>query len=445
MRTPRSRRRLRDRLTAIIATVGVASLAAGFLVIGTAGSAQAQQDNVWVCKYTGRPVVGEVAHHVIPQSAVGLGEWFVDGQSWSYAVMDVTDPSSKIEEAQAFALCPPYNPTEDIEVSPVMPYATPESCGVDGALVIPDQPTGAEVIQTPEGTGPGTYTITFSAGDGYVFPDEAEVTYTITVNPAIPYQSSDPAAPCYLPPGPQTVTPSAPSVTAADCGAAGSLVIPSQPTGVVVSQQPAGTGPGTYVVTFSPASGYVFPAGTTTSHELVVPDAIPYQSTNPTGVCYQAPPPPTDVCTNIDGVQTEVPAGYEAEDGVCALVEPEPEDVCANIEGAQTEVPEGYVEDDGVCAEIQGEEAEQPEPATPVKPVKPAKPVEPAAPAVQPDEVLGTEAALPTSVDAGLGSPTASAGSASPLGQGLMAAGLVLMALAGAMKVGRRERGVHEA
>src|SRR3546814_123644 len=111
--TPRSRR-LRDRLTAVVAALGVASLAAGFMVLGTAVTAQAgdgdvaQGGNVWVCKYTGKPVVGEAASHVVPQSAVDLGEWFTDGQSWSIAVMLVTDQSSTAERDAAYALCPPY-------------------------------------------------------------------------------------------------------------------------------------------------------------------------------------------------------------------------------------------------------------------------------------------------------------------------------------------------
>jgi hypothetical protein len=77
-------------------------------------------------------------------------------------------------------------------------------------------------------------------------------------------------------------------------------------------------------------------------------------------------PPPTDVCENLDGVQTEVPEGYTEKDGVCT---PPPRDVCENIDGVQTEVPEGYTEDDGVCTppttdvceNLSGKQAETPE------------------------------------------------------------------------------------
>ncbi len=58
---------------------------------------------------------------------------------------------------------------------------------------------------------------------------------------------------------------------------------------------------------------------------------------------------------------------------------------------------------------------------------------------------IGTEAAVPTEVDAGLAGPAPSTGGSSPMGQALTGAGLLLLVLAGAMRAGRRERGVHEA
>ncbi|TAL14150.1 lamin tail domain-containing protein [Patescibacteria group bacterium] len=47
-------------------------------------------------------------------------------------------------------------------------------------------------------------------------------------------------------------------------------------------------------------------------------------------------PPPIDVCTNIDGLQITLPTGYEHdEDGLCQP------DVCSNIEGLQMTIPTG--------------------------------------------------------------------------------------------------------
>lgn len=136
--------------------------------------------------------------------------------------------------------------------------------------------------------------------------------------------------------------------------------------------------------------------------------------------------------------ETKAPKGYEMSDEVAEVVLTEADS--SNI--GDVDRPE-FV---NVLIDIEDEEeAEEPEvkPAEEERP-KPAQPVKPA-PVVQPDQVAGAEVALPTTVDAGLAGPTSTGGSNSPLGQSLMAAGLVLVALAGVMKAGRRERGVHEA
>ena len=56
--------------------------------------------------------------------------------------------------------------------------------------------------------------------------------------------------------------------------------------------------------------------------------------------------PPVDVCTNIDGVQTSVPAGMTADGTTCSTP---PTDVCTNIVGVQTEVPAGMTLDGTEC------------------------------------------------------------------------------------------------
>ena len=92
------------------------------------------------------------------------------------------------------------------------------------------------------------------------------------------------------------------------------------------------------------------------------------------GTCDIAPPPPTDVCPNLDGVQEEVPEGMVIdEEGNCVEEPPPPTDVCPNIEGDQAEVPEGMVIDEegncveapppptDVCPNIEGDQAEVPD------------------------------------------------------------------------------------
>lgn len=61
-------------------------------------------------------------------------------------------------------------------------------------------------------------------------------------------------------------------------------------------------------------------------------------------------PPPTDVCPNIDGMQTTVPAGMVKDtNGNCVV------DVCPNLDQMQDKVPAGYQKDaNGNCVIIPG-------------------------------------------------------------------------------------------
>jgi hypothetical protein len=60
--------------------------------------------------------------------------------------------------------------------------------------------------------------------------------------------------------------------------------------------------------------------------------------------------PPSDLCLNLEGVQSEVPEGYTRnENGRCVPTSP-PTDLCPNLEGVQSEVPDGMVLEDGKCA-----------------------------------------------------------------------------------------------
>ena len=67
--------------------------------------------------------------------------------------------------------------------------------------------------------------------------------------------------------------------------------------------------------------------------------------------CPQPDVPPTDVCPNIDGNQTQIPGGMvKDEQGNCVTPTPPPADVCPNIDGNQASVPGGLVKDEhGNC------------------------------------------------------------------------------------------------
>lgn len=552
------------------------------MVLGTTGSAQAVADNVWVCKYTGKPEVGEAAHHVVPQSAVDLGEWFKDGQTWSIAVMEVTASNDKEEKAEAFELCPPYAPPG--VVAPAAPYAVDADCEVDGSLVVPDQPTGVLVTQDPSGTGPGSYTVTFSPAEGYEFPEGTQTEYTLVVAAAIPYQSEEPEGACYVPPNSHRAVAQPPTVVQSPaCEVEGSYTIP-ETEGVQYLLDGEEIAAGTYS---GPESGTVT-AEALEGYRLVNPEFSFALAVAPAVACQTPPPTPTgtlqwlkvdetgaplagaafEVCpvggscrTVVDNespdvdsdpgefrmsglalgsytiTETEAPDGYVRELGSQTVTltagaptntgeavpefvnAPEAEavvygdlgwvkvddqqqplagatfEVChvADIDGTdltgdcltvvdnqspdsdagdgeflladvplgawtvtETEAPAGYEMAEGAVDVVLTEatptnmgdgdapvfvNAPVPDEVLPAEAEKP-KPAEPVA---QPDEVLGTEAAVPTSIDAGLPGAAGPGGTSSPLGQGLVASGLLLVALAGVMQLGRRDRGVHEA
>jgi len=86
-----------------------------------------------------------------------------------------------------------------------------------------------------------------------------------------------------------------------------------------------------------------------------VQSSVPNGYTNVSGQCIQNTTDTTsvtDICPNISGVQTTVPTGYVLVLGKC-IVEPTAKDVCPNINGVQSSVPKGYVIDKkGNCVAI---------------------------------------------------------------------------------------------
>src|SRR6187551_1515420 len=117
------------------------------------------------------------------------------------------------------------------------------------------------------------------------------------------------------------------------------------------------------------------------------------------------PPPPTDVCPNIEGNQADVPAGMiKNEQGNCVTPTP-PTDVCPNIEGNQADVPAGMIKNEqgncvtptpptDVCPNIEGNQADVPagmiknEQGNCVTPTTPTTPTTPPPPSVKSDEFM---------------------------------------------------------
>ena len=150
--------------------------------------------------------------------------------------------------------------------------------------------------------------------------------------------------------------------------------------------------------------------------------------------------PPTDVCTNLEGNQANVPDGYTESDGICTQTPP-PTDVCTNLEGNQATVPAGYTATNGVCAEVLGTE----ESAGPSENGNDPE-VEGISAGRSPATVKGTEATVkgtssvvPNAIDAGL------AGAQSDVrllvGQALVGVGLLLATASLWSGPGLRRRG----
>lgn len=167
----------------------------------------------------------------------------------------------------------------------------------------------------------------------------------------------------------------APYAAEPSCEVDGALVIPEQEPGVEVTQDPVGTGPGTYDITFATADGYVFEAGAVTEYNIVVEEVIPTQSTDSSALCYEEPD--------------------DGDDG-----------------------DDGETDDDQVA----GVE----------KTAKKPKAAPKAAAAVE-VEVLGVEAEAPTPLPTAVSAGLVEAPADSPLGSGMVAGGLGLLALAGIM------------
>jgi hypothetical protein len=175
---------------------------------------------------------------------------------------------------------------------------------------------------------------------------------------------------------------------------------------------------------------------------------------------------PSDVCPDIAGDQTD-PAECPDPDDVCPDIPgtqtdpaecPEPEDVCPDVPGDQTD-PAECPEPEDVCPDVPGDQTD------------PAECSDPGSGGSEPSAgpiVLGEQAstggsstaggqagargaassnapAVPTDVDAGLGSPASSGSGEALLASGLVALGLLLMACAGLPSLRQPRRGADPA
>ncbi|HEU4512289.1 MAG TPA: hypothetical protein VFR87_04225 [Nocardioidaceae bacterium] len=426
-------RRLRNRLAAVLAATGVAALVAGSVVMGTVGTAQANDNGgppdstgqpedvgqpdgagkpedvgkpddvgqTWwfVCKYVGTPGVDErlqpsgenpirVAANAIEgwQDGVSVGDSFEDGQGRSRVIAQDTTPNDRTDEP-GVDQCPSVTPPGTGSVSVVF---VPD-CLATNAWRITNS-SSASVAVTYTG---GTSAVTIAAGGTYDFTTGADVD-SVTVSWGGGGTGMKPGS-----------AHAASGADSTNCGGS-QTVVPPKPAVVVDTVVGSDLDCEDEIVTTTT---------TTTTVDWV------YDSASNTWVKGQ---PQVSTQQQVrDATAAECPAEVLPSESV---------DVCPNLAGVQEAVPADYSMVNGKCVKdtVEGFETEKPKPRP--EPVLGDRPD--AVPVAVPE-------ALPTAVDAGFG-PTGAVPQGSLLGQGLVGGGLLMLLMAGSMQMGRRERGAHE-
>jgi hypothetical protein len=460
MRSRNSRSRVRDRFTAVFAASGVVTLLAGVIVMGAAGSAQANDGPVVVCKYVKSPGSNtEVFSHIIVSNANSLS-WF--SGSFPSDFSDGHERSVAVRFAGAGERASEVSPVECGQASTVTPIPVPTqpqpqapTCTADGSFTLPVDTAELdwEIVGTSETTvGPGVHTVTVSPKSGFTFgtdPDSRSWSIEVksktgppcgsTEIPIKPDSSSSTSAKSMV----DCLTGKVTTVTTTrkvDWVLDGKVWVEKVTTSSVSSSRDANPGELNQADCprpNQPSSIVVADAAMTVDCDLdTVTTTV---TTTTTDFVYDE-----DKREWVKGepVVTVDKTDKRATDEECPpLVLPvEGEDVCPNVNGVQESVPDGMEKKRGDC--VKPGAGEQPGPDAGEKPD---------APVIGPDEVAGTEDArphaVPTAVDAGLGGnvPTlTSSSSSNSLGQGLVGGGLMLLILAGAMQSGRTGRGAHQ-
>jgi hypothetical protein len=292
-----------------VAVIGLGALMAAFgvfVVVALAGDKVVGpngEHQVVVCKYVGTPGVDErlqtgqnpivVDSNALAEGFTGTVPWaFADAQGRSIAIRWAADShDGDISECPA--------PQGPIEVTATAPTFRDPTCELWAKVELP---TVTGVRYAVVGTvAPGhEVEVEATADEGYVLVGTHEWTHTFG---NVPDTCGPP------PPEAIEVTP---GVTFQDptCEA-GAAVVPTATTGLTYTIE--GTvAPGEHVtVTSSANDGYTITGNTTWEHTFgLVPSSC------------VAPPSPTDMCPNVEGVQEAVPDGYVLDaQGYCVVEE----------------------------------------------------------------------------------------------------------------------------
>lgn len=244
---------MRRNLLIFITTAAVIALAAVAARAVACDTQSVPAKKVAVCKYVGKPGVNEVLKSgenpilVSINALVGpngadptLGQSFSDAQGRSVVVALAGMP------IPAQGSCPQGQ--GPVAVAPAQPTITAATCTTGETLTLPVDTPSVAYTSTGLLTGPGTVSITATAGDAYVLAaaagwqataDQRSATLTVTLAGARTDGCTTPI----------TAAPSDPSITAATCTSGETLTVPADTDTIGYSTTGPLVGPGAVTIT----------------------------------------------------------------------------------------------------------------------------------------------------------------------------------------------------
>ena len=295
----------------MVAALAVVSATSASVDVGNSGSSvvvrASGEGKVFVCKYVGKPGVDErlqtgnnpisVSVNAIKVDPVVVGAYFADAQGRSFVLAyDVGQPEPNVSAC----------PQPDVPPTDVCPNIEGNQGQIPDGMIKDQQ--GNCVLSPPVDVCPNLNGPQPTVPEGYTLVDGQ----CVVIPP--------PVDKCLNIAGNQATVPEG-------YFAIGKLCFPVPPP------------PPTYTVCYK---------GETLTGLNLVQKIYYLLHGAKLGEC--PPPPPVDVCPNIEGNQSEVPDGMvKDEQGNCVTPTP-PTDACPNIEGNQASVPHGLVKDEhGNC------------------------------------------------------------------------------------------------
>ncbi|WP_062466032.1 hypothetical protein [Demequina maris] len=339
------------RKTLVVAAIAALTIMTSSPALATTGDTQPGNDGVhkvWVCKYSGTPYVDEVLkpgkNPIAVDGSATVGTYFKDGQGQSYVLDDVTDENTAQGESYKGTLTCPEGRSFDYDweyAAPTCtaltvdyPAALPAGQANDVNVRLKNLATGAEKtlnFHNGGGTWSGTQVFDFTSHHAWPGWGYYAVTWVQVAGSNYHWSGQVTCGEREKPVKPET------KVERTEWEVSDYLC---ESETVTLTRSVTTT-------TYSWDEGsWSWKASESTETET---DSRAMTEQEKAAQCEE---PPVDVCQNLPGVQTEVPAGYEADGhGNCCKCTPPPVvDKCLNIDGDQATVPEGMTRDgDGDC------------------------------------------------------------------------------------------------